>query len=108
MKKNIIPNTRRIAILLCEVYSYHFISYSSFNKMIVQFYCEQSVKKSLVVSCVLALPLLHFLRGESKPFEDVICEKPIDVTNWKWWGLDALPYKKIRGNITKRFVSLFV
>ena len=84
------------------------IFYSSFNEIILQFYKEQSVKKSLVGNCVPALPVLHFLRRESKPFEDVICNKPVDFGNWKWWGLDELPYREIRRNITERFVSLII
>lgn len=109
MKKNVTHNRQWIATLLKLLSLFvPFIFYSSFNKIILQFYCEQSVKESLVVSCVFALPMLHFLRGESKPFEDVNCDKPVDVRNWKWWGLDDLPYRKIRGNVTKRFVSLYL
>jgi hypothetical protein len=88
---------------------YSFISsyiyiYSSFNKIILKFYQQQSSKKFFVVNCLPALPLLHFLREESKPFEDVICEKPVDVTSLKWWGLQELPYKDIRRQTTARFV----
>ena len=65
--------------------------------------------KSSVVNWLSALPVLHFLRQESNPFEDVICDKPVDVTNLKWWGLEKLPDKEIRQHITQRFVfSLLV
>jgi hypothetical protein len=53
----------------------------------------------LVHNWLPALPLLHFLRRESKPFEDVICEKPI-FSNWKWWGLRELPCRDIRKYFT--------
>ena len=82
--------------------------HSSFNKVILEFYKKQSLKKYLVVHWLPALPLLHFLRRESKPFEDVICESPIDITNWKWWGLGEFSYRDIRRNITARLVLLFL
>lgn len=66
------------------------------------------MNKSFVANCLSALPVLHFLRRESKPFEDVICDKPVDVTNLKWWGLDGLPYKEILKHIDERFAYVFV
>jgi hypothetical protein len=91
---------------------YHFYSltsflYSSFNKIILEFY-QQSSKKSLIVIWLPALPLLHFLRRESKPFEGVICEKSVGATNWKWWGWQDLPYREIRRNITERFAFILL
>lgn len=82
--------------------------YSSFNNTILKFY-RQSWKwdNSLVASWLPALPLLHFLRRESKPFEDLVCGNPVDVTNLNWWGLDGLPYKEIRGHINERFALFF-
>ena len=64
---------------------------------------QQSWKRSLLVDWMLALPLLHFLRRESKPFEDVMSEKSVDVSNWRWWGLEEFSYREIRRNITARF-----
>ena len=84
--------------------------HSSLKKIILKFYQQETWKwnKSFVVSWLPALPVLHFLRRESKPFEDVICEKPVDVANWKWWGLDGLPYRDIRKHFNERFVLLFI
>ena len=81
---------------------------SSFNKIILQFYLQQSERKSLVVNWIPALPVLHFLRGESEPFRELTCEKPIDVGSMKWWGLEELHWKDIRKNINDRFVTLFL
>ena len=53
----------------------------------------------------MALPLLHFLRQESKPFQDVVCKGPVDVGNWKWWGLDEFNHREIRKNLYNRFAS---
>jgi hypothetical protein len=54
------------------------------------------------------LPLLHFLRQESTPFEDVSCKNPVRFENWSWWGLEKMPYLKIRTNITARYALSFV
>ena len=79
--------------------------YRSIIKDITDFYENQSSKKPLFVNWLFAMPLLHFLRQESKPFEDVICEKPVHVENWRWWGLGKFSYTDIRKNITARFVQ---
>ena len=75
--------------------------FSSIVEVIVNYYREQ---KTLVVDLLHALPLLHFLRRESSPYADVICTKSIKINNWKWWGLERLPYKELRMHITERFV----
>ncbi|CAB4038590.1 Hypothetical predicted protein, partial [Paramuricea clavata] len=71
----------------------------TFISTILQFYREQSSNRLLVYHWLLALPLLHFLRRESKPFEDVICDKSIDFSKWKWWGLGKLPCRSIQSHI---------
>ena len=83
---------------------YHFI-YSLFNGIIFTFYQQQS--KISVAKWLPALPLLHFLRQESKPFEDVVIEEP-SGGNWKWWGLEGFSYRDIRNCITGRFGSFLV
>ena len=75
---------------------------SSFKDMILKFYRQQLSDQSLFREWLPALPLLHFLRGESKPFEDLICEKSIDISKWKWWGLQGLPCKDFRWYWTVR------
>ena len=77
-------------------------SCSSFKQTIFEFYREQSSKQSLFHKFLPALPLLHFLRGESKPFEDEIYEKPIEISSWKWWGLGELLCIDIRRYWTAR------
>ena len=91
-----------------QLYSYPLIISSSFNKIILQFYKQQSERKSLVVNFIPALPVLHFLQGESKPFKDLACEKTVNVGNLKWWGLDEFRLSEIRKNIKDRFVTLFL
>ena len=71
------------------------------------FYQGQSTRKPLVTYLLPAIPLLHFVRQESEPYKDVICNKP-EFGNWKWWGLEKLDYKQIRRNITERFALPFV
>ena len=95
------------AIFICNINFYNFFMNSSFNEVLIQFYRQQSSEKSLVVSWIQALPLLHFLRNESVPFEDVICTKPVDVKTWKWWGLGDFSFREIRGHI-ERFGLLFI
>jgi hypothetical protein len=87
------------------LFAHIFFICSSLNKIILEFY-QQSSKTSLVVNWLSALPLLHFLRGESKPFEGVICEESVGATNWKWWGWQDLPYRDIRRHITERFAFI--
>ena len=70
--------------------------------MILEFYQQLARKPSLVVNWLPALPVLHFLRNESKPFEEVVCEKPANDGKWKWWGLAELPIREIRKNIDER------
>ena len=72
--------------------------------VMVEYYKEQASNGKLVVEWLHALPLLHFLRKESKPFEDVICTKSIDFKSYKWWGLDKLPFRQIRTQVLERFV----
>ena len=74
---------------------------SSFNEVVLKYYQEQSSKKSLVASWIQALPLLHFLREESVPFEDLICAKPVDIKTWKWWGLGDFSFREIRRHIER-------
>lgn len=69
-----------------------------------EYYEEQLLSWTSLVEWLHALPLLHFLRGESKPFEDMICLKPVDCRSYKWWGLEKLPCKEIRKHICERFV----
>lgn len=95
---------KNILISINIVIDFIHFEYSSFNELIVKFY-QQSWRssKSSIASWLSALPVLHYLRRESKPFEDVICDKPINVSDWKWWGLDKLPLREIREHITQRF-----
>lgn len=80
----------------------------SFKEIVVKFYQQNPWKwnKSFVTNWLHALPVLHFLRHDSKPFEDMICDKPVNATNWKWWGLDGLPYRDIRGRINERLALI--
>ena len=88
------------ATFICNITFIIFMN-SSFNEVVLKFYQQQSLRKSLVVSWIQALPLLHFLREESVPFEDLICAKPVDVKTWKWWGLGDFSYREIRGHIER-------
>ncbi|CAB4005504.1 Hypothetical predicted protein, partial [Paramuricea clavata] len=71
-----------------------------FIQTILQYYRKQSSNRLFVRHWLSALPLLHFLRRETKPFDDMTCEKPINFSNSKWWGLGELPCKDIQKHIT--------
>jgi hypothetical protein len=56
--------------------------------------CQKACSSgSFSTEWLLALPLLHFLRGESEPFQ---APAVMAVNTPKWWGLDSL-YDNVKG-----------
>ena len=98
---NLCQQTSKVEIKVSNDSIYLFTC-SSFNKIIFKCYLKMSSGKSPFRKWLTALPLLHFLRRESKPYEDVICEETIRFTTWKWWGLGELPGKVLRSYLPTR------
>ena len=79
------------------------------SETLYKFYYLKHFSKSFIKSWLHALPLYHFLRGDCKPFVDIV-PKTIEYGNWKWWGLSNINVRDIRRYIGKRFelhVSFF-
>ncbi|XP_046861759.1 uncharacterized protein LOC124455046 isoform X2 [Xenia sp. Carnegie-2017] len=67
-----------------------------FINNVLKFY-EKQVKVIPLVLWLNALPLLHFLREDCKPFKVVDSSKALDSSNWKWWGMNGFPYRQLQG-----------
>ena len=50
-----------------------------------------------------ALPLLHFLRGDSEPSGTPKYEKNIRYDEWKWWGLEDITVREFLPRMSYRF-----
>ena len=96
-----LPPDKKICVELMKNINELDYTLSSFNDVMFAFYLKQSLEKSLFRKWLPALPLLHFLREESKPFGDVIHKTSIDISSWKWWGLGDLPCRHIRSYLTE-------
>ncbi|XP_046860850.1 E3 ubiquitin-protein ligase rnf213-alpha-like [Xenia sp. Carnegie-2017] len=54
-----------------------------------------------------ALPLLHFLRGECEPFQEVPFTSTADINKSTWWGLQGFDFRQIRNSIkTSELITL--
>lgn len=83
-----------------NLYLTHFLSsllcFISSAAGAIESLCNQLMKDDCTFNLewILAVPILHFLRGESKPFEEP------DIQGWPktpdWWGAHELEIGKFR------------
>ena len=79
-----------------------FIFYRAVRESLCKFFDQLNLPKFHPVDWLHALPLLHFVRGNSSPFMDLKSAKNISYGNWKWWGLEGMNVGDIRRCIMDR------
>ena len=66
--------------------------------------CNAAIKQWVFIKdWIYALPLLHFLRGDTQPFAKPKYEKDIRYDKWKWWGLEGISVRKFIPKMPQRF-----
>ncbi|XP_046861651.1 E3 ubiquitin-protein ligase rnf213-alpha-like [Xenia sp. Carnegie-2017] len=92
-----IPPDKNLCDKLTEsIRNFKEIMSSSFIDNFIKFYEKQMTVIPLVL-WLNALPLVHFLRGDCKPFEHVDSTKALDISSWKWWGMKDFPCRNLQG-----------
>ena len=82
------------------------IFYRAVRESLCKFFDQLNLPKFHPVDWLHALPLLHFVRGNSSPFMDLKSAKNISYGNWKWWGLEGMNVGDIRRCIMDRFEKI--
>lgn len=89
----------------------HLLSLSKLAQSIL-YLMEESNKHVKTGSCpdaILAVPLVHFLRKDTKPLEEAEVTQPTTVTAEEWCGAKSLPkYKPNTRQVILRAVDLFI
>ncbi|XP_078674105.1 E3 ubiquitin-protein ligase rnf213-alpha-like isoform X2 [Branchiostoma floridae x Branchiostoma belcheri] len=87
-----------------ETFSHHFLDgrLKEVTNAVVNLINAAMSGNALTSKCLLALPVLHFLRNESSPFKPVAPAADFQKASQKWWGLEGLKYKQFKKDIKYR------